>query len=246
MYAVIWFAHFRFAVANRTFTVDGKAHSFKLPSNLARGGYLLRHEIIGLHLANQPGGAEFYPSCIQINVGGSQSGAPSPNELVRFPGAYKDSDAGILVNAFGNAAYKFPGPAVSKLGSKSSNDVPADSDDVPTDSTDDSTPADSTDGDTPVDSTDDSTEADGADEDAGSPSSSSSPVPSSGTSKTKTPAEPSPSVAPPKKGSRDCKPAKKRATYDDSDDSTPSVPVPDDHKPRYISRVMARMVKHTH
>ena len=103
----------------RTSTVDGKAHSFKLPSTLARGGYLLRHEIIALHLADQPGGAEFYPSCIQINVGGNQSGAPSPNELVSFPGAYKDNDAGIRVNAFSNAAYKFPGPAISKLASKS-------------------------------------------------------------------------------------------------------------------------------
>ena len=87
-----------------------------------------------------------------------------------------DNDAGILVNAFGDAAYKFPGPAVSKLGSTSSDDVPADSDD--------------------------STKTDGTDEDTGSPSSS-SPVPSSGTSKTsnktKTPDQPSPSVAHPKK-----------------------------------------------
>ena len=172
---------------------------------------------------------------MQIKVGGSQKGAPSPNELVRFPGAYKDNDAGILVNAFGDAAYKFPGPAVSKLGSTSSDDMPADSEDVPADS-------------------DDSTETDGTDEDAGSPSSSSSPVPSSGTSKTssktKTPAQPSPSVAPPKKGSRDCKPAKKRATYADLDDSIPYVPAPetslDDSKPRHMSRVMARIVKRTH
>jgi len=203
---------------------DGKAHSFKLPSNLASGGYLLRHEIIALHLADQPGGAEFYPSCMQIKVGGTQSGAPSPNELVKFPGAYKDNDPGILVNAFGDAAYKFPGPAVSKLASKSSGDVP----------------------------TDDGTQTDGTDDDTSSSSSSSSPVPSSGTSKTtsktKTHAQPSPSVAPPKKGSRECTPATKRATDDDSEVSTPSVPVPetplDDSKPRRISRVMARMVKY--
>ena len=111
--------------AHRIFVVDGKAHSFQLPSTLARGGYLLRHEIIALHLADQPGGAEFYPACIQINVGGSQSGTPSPSELVQFPGAYTDNDPGILVNAFSDAAYQFPGPAISKLASKTSgsNDV---------------------------------------------------------------------------------------------------------------------------
>lgn len=101
---------------------DGKPHSFQLPSNLAKGGYLLRHEIIALHLADQPGGAEFYPSCIQINVGGSQTGTPSPNELVRFPGAYSDNDPGILVNAFDDSPYDFPGPPISKLASSSPND----------------------------------------------------------------------------------------------------------------------------
>ncbi|KAF9646051.1 hypothetical protein BDM02DRAFT_3119271 [Thelephora ganbajun] len=180
---------------------DGKAHSFKLPSNLARGGYLLRHEIVALHLADQPGGAEFYPACIQINVGGNQSGAPSPNELVRFPGAYKDNDPGILVNAFTDAPYKFPGPAISKLASSSNND-------------------------------------------AGSPSP--SPAPSS---KTEGPAQPSPSVVPPKNGSGNCKPKKKRAVYNYSNDYIPSIPASalepllDDFKPRHISRVMARMVK---
>ena len=159
-------------------------------------------------MADQPGGAEFYPGCIQIDVGGNESGAPSPNELVRFPGAYKDNDPGILVNAFSNAAYKFPGPAVSKLASSGSNG--------------------------------------GDNGNTGTPSSSVTP------SKTKTPGQPSPSVAPPKEtGSGNCKPKKKRAVYDDSDDSIPLPPVPAPEtpgfKPRHISRVMVRLVKpHSH
>ena len=120
MYAIVRFTYFRSTILTEFLSVNRKAHSFTLPSTLASGGYLLRHEIIALHLADQPGGAEFYPGCIQIKVGGNQSGAPSPNELVRFPGAYSDNDPGILVNAFSKAAYKFPGPAVSKLASKSS------------------------------------------------------------------------------------------------------------------------------
>lgn len=66
-----------------------------LPTNLASGNYIIRHEIIALQGAVSLGGAEFYPSCTQITVGGSQSGAPQQSELVKFPGAYQDSDPGI-------------------------------------------------------------------------------------------------------------------------------------------------------
>lgn len=39
------------------------------------------------------GGAEFYPACIQVNIGGNGNGAPQ--STVSFPGAYKDDDPGI-------------------------------------------------------------------------------------------------------------------------------------------------------
>ncbi|KAL0957318.1 hypothetical protein HGRIS_001126 [Hohenbuehelia grisea] len=68
-----------------------------LPLDLAPGNYLIRHEIISLHLAAQ-GKAEFYPSCVQIKVGGNGKGGPSPNDLVTFPGCYQDSDPGIRLD----------------------------------------------------------------------------------------------------------------------------------------------------
>ncbi|KAG2087910.1 glycosyl hydrolase family 61-domain-containing protein [Suillus discolor] len=37
-----------------------------IPNTLAPGNYLLRSEIISLRLAMSPGGAEFYPACIQL------------------------------------------------------------------------------------------------------------------------------------------------------------------------------------
>jgi len=37
-----------------------------IPSTLKSGQYLIRHEIIALHLATTVGGAEFYPSCTQV------------------------------------------------------------------------------------------------------------------------------------------------------------------------------------
>lgn len=106
-----------------------------LPSNLAAGSYLLRHEIIALHIASDEGGAEFYAGCVQMKVGGSETGAPSDSDLVKFPGAYSDEDPGILVNAFslGKNDYQFPGPNVSDLsgsssGSSSDNDEGDDDD----------------------------------------------------------------------------------------------------------------------
>ncbi|KAJ2928201.1 hypothetical protein H1R20_g8891, partial [Candolleomyces eurysporus] len=56
-------------------------------------------------------------TCTQIRIGGSGAGVPSKGELVSFPGAYSDNDAGILVrNVFDKRLnYQFPGPAVSRL-----------------------------------------------------------------------------------------------------------------------------------
>ncbi|KAJ7474840.1 glycosyl hydrolase family 61-domain-containing protein [Mycena latifolia] len=66
-----------------------------LPSNLAPGAYLIRHEIIALQVggkvydpSNVHSGTEFYPSCAQIVVGGTETGAPAANELVYLPGVY--------------------------------------------------------------------------------------------------------------------------------------------------------------
>lgn len=52
-------------------------------------------QIIALHLAMTMGGAEFYPSCTQILIGGN--GNTQPDSTVSFPGAYHDDDPGIYV-----------------------------------------------------------------------------------------------------------------------------------------------------
>ncbi|KAF8965495.1 glycosyl hydrolase family 61-domain-containing protein [Flammula alnicola] len=97
--------------------MTGGVATATLPSNLAPGNYLLRHEIIALHLATSLGGAEFYPACTQITVGGSQTGAPQASELVSLPGAYSDNDPGIFdPNVFDpSAPYVFPGPPIASF-----------------------------------------------------------------------------------------------------------------------------------
>ncbi|KAI1371822.1 glycoside hydrolase family 61 protein [Hypoxylon crocopeplum] len=83
-----------------------------IPAATPDGEYLLRVEQIALHMAMQQGGAQIYIACTQIKVTGGGSGTPGP--LVAFPGAYKSTDPGILVNlgSVGPDTYIPPGPAV--------------------------------------------------------------------------------------------------------------------------------------
>lgn len=88
-----------------------------IPSTLAPGNYLLRAEIISLQLAMSPGGAEFYPACIQLQIGGSQTQGPTSSEECLFPGCYSDNDPGILTPNIYNPPiqYTFPGPPVASF-----------------------------------------------------------------------------------------------------------------------------------
>ena len=96
---------------------DGLPANVALPSDIAPGEYLIRHEILALHNAQTEGGAEFYPSYSQLRVGGAQSGQPA--STVSFPGAYSPTDPGILINVYSmTGQYQFPGPAVSNLAGK--------------------------------------------------------------------------------------------------------------------------------
>ncbi|KAJ7134622.1 glycosyl hydrolase family 61-domain-containing protein [Mycena epipterygia] len=118
---------------------SGAPANLTLPSNLAAGNYLLRHEIIALQNGVSQGGAEFYASCSQLSVGGSGSGAPSSSELVKLPGAYSATDPGILVDVYSNpnAPYTFPGPPVAAFvsGGASAPANPPGSTNVPSPST---------------------------------------------------------------------------------------------------------------
>ncbi|RDL30660.1 Glycosyl hydrolase family 61 [Venustampulla echinocandica] len=108
----------------------GGWHYFTMPSCVAPGDYLLRAELIALHSAGSSGQAQFYMECAQIRVTGS--GTNSGSNTVSFPGAYKASDPGILINIYDNSgqpylggkAYTIPGPAVLDCGS-SAGSTPA-------------------------------------------------------------------------------------------------------------------------
>ncbi|KAH8094754.1 glycosyl hydrolase family 61-domain-containing protein [Cristinia sonorae] len=81
--------------------------TFTIP-NVAPGQYLLRAEVIALHVAGSVGGAQFYMSCFQVNVGGSGTASPP---TVKIPGVYNAQDPGILIDIYTSPkAYAIPGP----------------------------------------------------------------------------------------------------------------------------------------
>ncbi|PVI06282.1 carbohydrate-binding module family 1 protein [Periconia macrospinosa] len=80
-----------------------------IPASLQPGDYLVRHELIAVHQANNP----------QCSSG---TASPPNSYLVSFPGAYSASDPGIDFNIDSEAAkvattYPIPGPSVWSGGS---------------------------------------------------------------------------------------------------------------------------------
>jgi len=106
----------------------GTKYTVALPKGLENGDYIMRHEIIALHLANQKGGAEFYSSCFQLRVtGGTGTIKPSGAELAKFPGAYTATNPGIFTPKVFDSGFKyqFPGPKVVSSGGSGGVAAPA-------------------------------------------------------------------------------------------------------------------------
>ncbi|KAF9728377.1 hypothetical protein PMIN02_008317 [Paraphaeosphaeria minitans] len=93
--------------ANNTWTIT-------IPSNLASGNYVVRHEIIALHAAGSTNGAQAYPQCVNFAVTGS--GSAKPQGGVPATSFYKSSDPGVLFNLYSAfTSYTIPGPALGKM-----------------------------------------------------------------------------------------------------------------------------------
>lgn len=96
----------------------------KIPENLKPGNYVLRHELIALHSAQNKNGAQNYPQCFNLKVEGSGTELP---EGVSATELYKPDDAGILVSIYGSKfkSYSIPGPEVASIGGSVEQSVPA-------------------------------------------------------------------------------------------------------------------------
>lgn len=83
--------------------------NLRMPDDIKPGNYVLRHEIIALHLAASLDGAQLYPQCVNLVVGGS--GTKSPNGTSGQV-LYKEHDPGILFDIYESltTGYPIPGP----------------------------------------------------------------------------------------------------------------------------------------
>ncbi|KAK4042365.1 putative glycoside hydrolase [Parachaetomium inaequale] len=89
---------------------NGNAWMVQIPSNIAPGNYVLRHEIIALHSGGQANGAQNYPQCFNLQVTGSGTEKPAG---VLGTKLYSPTDAGILANIYTSpVTYEIPGPAL--------------------------------------------------------------------------------------------------------------------------------------
>lgn len=87
---------------------NNNSWTLQIPSTLASGNYVLRHEIIALHSANNADGAQNYPQCFNLAITGTGDLQPSGT---LGEALYKESDAGILVNIYNSlTSYDIPGP----------------------------------------------------------------------------------------------------------------------------------------
>ncbi|RPB03028.1 hypothetical protein L873DRAFT_1801102 [Choiromyces venosus 120613-1] len=93
---------------------NGGKHSFRLPTNLASGDYLLRSKTEALHSATTQGATQFYIGCVQLRITG-EGGFCNPK--INLPGAYKATDTDIYIPnfyyGFNSATFTAPGGPVA-------------------------------------------------------------------------------------------------------------------------------------
>lgn len=93
---------------NNTWTVN-------VPSTLAAGNYVFRHEIIAMHGAGSANGAQNYPQCLNIAITGSGTDKPEGTLGTKL---YTPTDPGILFNPYTTlTSYTIPGPPLYSGGS---------------------------------------------------------------------------------------------------------------------------------
>lgn len=97
---------------------NGNKWATTVPETLAPGNYVFRHEIIALHGAGSPNGAQNYPQCVNIEITGS--GTDEPEGVVGTE-LYSAEDPGILFDPYsgGEADYVIPGPPLYGSGNTS-------------------------------------------------------------------------------------------------------------------------------
>lgn len=96
--------------------------SVTIPSSIAPGKYVLRHDTIALHAAHEVGGSQAYPQCFNLEITGSGSN-PLTSGGVPATEFFQDDHPGIFLSIYRQlSSYVIPGPPV--LGSSGSTPPP--------------------------------------------------------------------------------------------------------------------------
>ncbi|KAL1843999.1 hypothetical protein VTJ49DRAFT_6403 [Mycothermus thermophilus] len=69
----------------------------RIPRGLKAGLYMVRHEILSIHVAGRP---QFYMQCAHLNVTGGGDVMVPEGWLRRFPGAYDEDDESVLIDIY--------------------------------------------------------------------------------------------------------------------------------------------------
>lgn len=89
---------------------NNNSYTVTIPSSIANGNYVIRHEIIALHSAMNEDGAQNYPQCINVAVSGGGGANPSAESAENF---YNEDDPGIYIDIYEPiSSYTIPGPAL--------------------------------------------------------------------------------------------------------------------------------------
>ncbi|GJE96295.1 glycosyl hydrolase family 61 protein [Phanerochaete sordida] len=78
--------------------LEDSIYSVTIPAGLKPGQCILRHEILGLHVAGELYGAQFYPNCLQVEI--VKGGTVELPAGIPMPGSYDPYDPGILVQLY--------------------------------------------------------------------------------------------------------------------------------------------------
>ncbi|KAF7859515.1 uncharacterized protein EAF02_010963 [Botrytis sinoallii] len=101
--------------ASNLMDAGNMSYTFKLPTGMASGEYLLRSEMLALHSAQTVGGAQWYIGCAQLSITGT--GGDSCGPSIELPGDYNATDPSIYIPdiyyGFDISTYTPPGGAIA-------------------------------------------------------------------------------------------------------------------------------------
>ncbi|KAI2632283.1 glycoside hydrolase family 61 protein [Hypoxylon sp. NC1633] len=96
--------------ASNVLTNNNNSWLIRIPEDIEPGNYVLRHEIISLHSAANPNGAQSYPFCYNLAIDSKGTASPAGIPATEL---YKAADPGIKFDLFSHpTAYMIPGPAL--------------------------------------------------------------------------------------------------------------------------------------